>query len=125
VSTVLISDRLGNGGLGVSRYGPERHVTSRGPMGPGTCRGIGMVTSEQGALMRTTDSTMTAFRPTRFRAGYATDEVDRFVEAVRDALGSRRSRLGGIDVAYQRFPRCWSSPVLQGRRMGGVGRLPH
>jgi DivIVA domain-containing protein len=99
----VVSDRLGNAGLGVSRYthNGASHQESRRTL----ARGMG--TGEEGALMRTRASVKTAFRPTRFRAGYATDEVDRFVEAVHDALHSRRSRLGSIDVAYQRF-----TPVL-------------
>ena len=45
----------------------------------------------------------TRFRQTRFRVGYATDEVDTFVEAVEDALRSPTPRLGASEVAWRRF----------------------
>lgn len=59
----------------------------------------------------------TTFRQTWFRTGYATDEVDPFVAAVQEALGSHRSGLGATDLAYQRF-----TPVLlkRGYRMQEV-----
>jgi len=45
----------------------------------------------------------TRFRHTRFRTGYAVEEVDAFVEAVEDALRSPVPRLDASDVAWQRF----------------------
>ena len=59
----------------------------------------------------------TRFRQTRFRAGYAVDEVDAFVEVVEDALRSPTPRLGASDVAWQRF-----TPVVMksGYRMDDV-----
>ncbi len=59
----------------------------------------------------------TEFRPTRLRAGYATDEVELFIEAVEDALRSPTPRLHSEDVAEQRF-----TPVVlkTGYRMDDV-----
>jgi DivIVA domain-containing protein len=57
--------------------------------------------------MSTSDVTDRAFRQTRFRGGYAPDEVDVFIDAVEDALRSPTPRLGATDVAEQGF-----TPVL-------------
>ena len=56
-------------------------------------------------------------RQTRFRAGYAADEVESFVRAVEDALRSPASLLDASDVARKRF-----SPVVlkPGYRMDDV-----
>jgi DivIVA domain-containing protein len=50
-----------------------------------------------------THAAATTFGQTRFRPGYAIEEVDLFVAAVEDALHSHRPRLGAVDLAYQRF----------------------
>ena len=57
------------------------------------------------------------FRQTRFRAGYAVDEVELFIEAVQDALRAPRPRLNAADVAERRF-----TPVIlkPGYRMDNV-----
>jgi DivIVA domain-containing protein len=47
------------------------------------------------------------FRPTKWRAGYAADEVERFIESVEDALRSPTPLLSARDVAWHRF-----TPVL-------------
>jgi DivIVA domain-containing protein len=60
--------------------------------------------------MRTQATTDPTFGQTRFRPGYATDEVDLFVEAVEDSLQSHRPRLGAVDVTYQRFTPVWLKP---------------
>ncbi|HWL95747.1 MAG TPA: DivIVA domain-containing protein [Nocardioidaceae bacterium] len=67
--------------------------------------------------MSTSDATDRTFRHTRFGAGYATEEVDVFIDAVEDALRSPTPRLGSTDVARQMF-----TPVLfkPGYHMGDV-----
>jgi DivIVA domain-containing protein len=67
--------------------------------------------------MSTNNVTDRAFRHTRFRGGYATHEVDVFIDAVEDALRSPTPRLGAADVAGQVF-----TPVLfkPGYHMGDV-----
>jgi DivIVA domain-containing protein len=54
-------------------------------------------------LMRRYVGHAPTFRLTRFRTGYATDEVDHFVDAVQDALRSPHPRVGCLDIARQRF----------------------
>jgi DivIVA domain-containing protein len=46
-------------------------------------------------------------RQTKWRAGYAADEVERFIESVEDALRSPTPLLSARDVAWHRF-----TPVL-------------
>jgi DivIVA domain-containing protein len=47
------------------------------------------------------------FRATKWRAGYAADEVERFIDSVEDALRSPTPLLSARDVAWHRF-----TPVL-------------
>ena len=52
----------------------------------------------------------TDFRHTRFRTGYAIDEVDRFVEVVENALRSASPRLTAAEVAGQQFSQVRFKP---------------
>ena len=75
-----------------------------------------MQSSDEGALMTQYDE-HARLRHTRFRAGYAAEEVEPFVAEVEDALRSPVPSLDATDVAWKLF-----SPVVlrHGYRMDDV-----
>jgi DivIVA domain-containing protein len=92
------------------------HEVPRGEVG-GDGTPVHAYASDEGALMSHDLARDIQLRPTRFRSGYAADEVEPFLAAVQDALRSPRPRLRAGDVAERRF-----TPVIlkPGYRMDDV-----
>jgi DivIVA domain-containing protein len=92
------------------------HEVPRGEVG-GDGTPVHAYASDEGALMSHDLARDIQLRPTRFRSGYAADEVEPFLAVVQDALRSPRPRLRAGDVAERRF-----TPVIlkPGYRMDDV-----